>query len=105
MAFVIIIPIIIVTILGLSGYLMYRFVIYDWTCKRAVNKSLQRYNIKETPSQIIKKYYDKKGERISPKEIQDLEKNYRQKEPDQFLAMYDAIRDNLKNRKEDKDRI
>ena len=27
-----------------------------------------------------------------------LEKNYRQNEPDQFLAMYDAIRDNKKYR-------
>ncbi len=99
---VIIIPIIIVTIVGLAGYLLYRLVIYDWSCKRTVNQSLQRYNIKETPSQIIKKYYDKKGESISPKEIQDLEKNYRQKEPEQFLAMYDAIMDNnQKNRKED----
>lgn len=98
---VIIIPIIIVAIAGLTGYLLYRLVIYDWSCKRAVNRSLQRYNIRETPSQIIKKYYDKKGESISPREIQDLEKNYRQKEPDQFLAMYDAIMDNQKNRKED----
>ena len=101
MASVIVIPIIIVAIVGLSGYLLYRLVIYDWSCKRAVNQSLQRYSIKETPSQIIKKYYDKKGEPISPKEIQDLEKNYRQKEPDQFLAMYDAIMDSQKNRKED----
>ena len=103
MAPIIIIPIIIVTIVGLSGYLVYKLVLYDWFCKRTVNQSLQRYNIKKTPSQIIKEYYSNKGEQISPKEIQNLEKNYRQKEPDQFLAMYDAIRDSQKNRKEDQD--
>ena len=98
MAAIIIIPILIVAIIGLSGYLAYRFLIYDLYCKRSVNQSLQKYNIKKTPSQIIKEYYDNKGEQISHQEIQNLEKNYRQNEPDQFLAMYDAIRDNKKYR-------
>ena len=101
MASIIIIPIIIVAIIGLSGYLVYRFLIYDLYCKRSVNQSLQKYNIKKTPSQIIKEYYHNKGEQISPREIQNLEKNYRQNEPDQFLAMYDAIRDNQKNKESD----
>jgi len=98
MAAIIIIPLLIVTIAGLSGYLVYRFLIYDLYCKRSVNQSLQKYNIKKTPSQIIKEYYDNKGEKITHQEIQNLEKNYRQNEPDQFLAMYDAIREKSKNK-------
>ena len=98
MAAIIIIPILVVAIIGLSGYLVYRFLIYDLYCKRSVNQSLQKYNIKKTPSQIIKEYYDNKGEQISHQEIQNLEKNYRQNEPDQFLAMYDAIRKDLKDK-------
>ena len=66
--------------------------------QRSVNQTLQKYNIKKTPYQIIKEYYDTKGEDISDKEIQTLEKNYRQNEPEQFLAMYDAIRENPKNK-------
>ena len=57
MASVIIIPIVIVAIVGLSGYLVYRFLLYDMMCKRSVNKTLQKYNIKKTPAQIIKEYY------------------------------------------------
>jgi len=97
MAAVIIIPIIFVAIIGLSGYLVYRFFVFDLMCKRSVTKSLQKYNIKKTPSQIIKEYYNTKGEQISEKEIHNLEKNYRQNEPDQFLVMYDAIRDKSQN--------
>jgi hypothetical protein len=96
MASVIIIPIIVVTILGLAGYLVYRFFIYDLMCKRSVNQTLLKYNIKKTPAQIIKEYHHSKGEKISHKEIEILEKNYRQNEPEQFLAMYDAIRENSK---------
>ena len=96
---IIIIPVLIVTVLGLSGYLVYRFLIYDLYCKRSVSRSLKKYNIQKTPFEIIKEYYASKGEDISDKEIQNLEKNYRQNEPDQFLAMYDAIRDNQKYKK------
>ena len=98
MASVIVIPILIVVIVGLSGYLIYRFFVFDMLCKRSVNQTLRKYNIKKTPSQIIKEYYNKKGENISHKEIQSLEKNYRQHEPEQFLAMYDTIRDSPKNK-------
>ena len=101
MASVFIIPIFIVAILGLSGYLIYRFFIYDMLCKRSVNQTLLKYNIRKTPSQIIKEYYHNKGDRISHKEIQNLEKNYRQNEPEQFLAMYDAIRNDIKNKEKD----
>ena len=96
MASVIIIPILIVTIVGLTAYLVYRFLVYDWMCKRAVNRTLVKYDIKKTPSQIIREYYNRKGETISQKEIEALEKNYRQNEPDQFLTMYDVIRDSEK---------
>ena len=98
MASIIVIPLVIVAIVGLSGYLAYKFLIYDLICKRNVNNTLSRFNIKKTPSQIIKEYYDFKGEEISYKEVQRLEKNYRQNEPDQFLAMYDAVRDRVKNK-------
>ena len=97
MASVIIIPIIIVAIVGLTGYLVYRYAMFDYMCKRSVNQTLQKYNIKKTPSQIIKEYYEEKGEKKSDKEIQNLEKHYRQKEPDQFLAMYDVIREKQNN--------
>ena len=98
MAFILIIPILIVTIIGLIGYLAYRFLIHDLYCKRSVNQSLQKYNIKKTPYQIIKEYHENKGEQISHREIQNLEKNYRQNEPEQFLTMYDAIRDYQKDK-------
>ncbi|QLH05125.1 hypothetical protein C5F49_07175 [Nitrosopumilus oxyclinae] len=98
MAAIIIIPILVVAIIGLSSYLAYRFLIYDLICKRSVNQSLRKYNIKKTPSEIIKEYFENKGEKISHQEIQNLEKNYRQNEPEQFLAMYDAIRDYNKNK-------
>ncbi|MGI9566999.1 MAG: hypothetical protein ACR2LL_08310 [Nitrosopumilus sp.] len=97
MASVIVIPIIIVAIVGLSGYLVYRFFIFDLLCKRSVNQTLKRYDIKKSPSEIIKEYYSNKGKQLSHKEIHALEKNYRQNEPEQFLAMYDAIRDTPKN--------
>ena len=101
MASVIVIPIILVAIIGLSGYLVYKFFIFDLLCKRSVNRTLENYKIKKTPTQIIREYYENKGDSLSDKEIQNLEKNYRQKEPDQFLAMYDAIRNNLKNNEKD----
>ncbi len=94
----IIIPIFIVAIVGLTGYLVYRYVMYDLLCKRSVKQTLRKYNIKKTPAQIIKEYYDDKGEEITQKDIQNMEKNYRQKEPEQFLSMYDAVRDNNKNK-------
>ena len=96
MVSIFIIPLLIVIVSGLTGYLVYKFVIYDLNCKRLVNQSLQKYNIKKTPSEIIKEYYAIKEEQISDQEVKNLEKNYRQNEPDQFLAMYDAIRDNKK---------
>jgi len=90
----IIIPIVVVTIIGITGYAIYRFVIYDFICNKTVNETLRKYNIKKTQSQIIKEYHQSKGETISEKEVFHLQKHYRQHEPEQFLAMYDAVRKN-----------
>jgi len=88
----IVIPIVIVAIIGIAGFALYRFVIYDFMCNKSVNETLRKYNIKKTQSQIIKEYHQSKGENISEKEVSRLEKRYRQHEPEQFLAMYDAVR-------------
>ena len=93
----IVIPIVIVAIIGISVYAIYRFIIYDLICNKKVNETLRRYNIKKTQSQIIKEYHQSRGENISEKEISHLEKHYRQHEPEQFLAMYDAVRNKPKN--------
>ncbi len=93
MVAVFIIPLAIVAAVGTLGYLLYRFVLYDYSCNRSVNQTLRKYNIKKTQFQIIKEYHESKGEKISEKEISQLEKHYRQHEPEQFLVMYDAIRD------------
>lgn len=101
MASIIVIPLVVVAIVGLSGYLIYRFVIYDLLCKRNVSQLLKKYSITESPSQIIKEYYRSRGEPFSHREIQEKEKAYRQNEPEQFLAMYDSIRERLKDKKRD----
>ncbi|EGP93450.1 hypothetical protein MY1_0687 [Nitrosarchaeum koreense MY1] len=82
-------------VVGIIGYLAYRLVIFDLWCNRSVNSTLKKYSIKKTQYQIIKEFYDNKGESISEKKISQLAKQYRQKEPEQFLAMYDSIRDKL----------
>ncbi len=88
-----IIPLTIVAIIGISGYLGYRFLIKDFVCNRSVNATLKEFNIKKTQFQIIKEYHASKGKEISDKKILQLQKRYRQHEPDKFLAMYDSIRD------------
>ncbi len=93
----IIIPLSIVAVAGIAAYLMYHFVLYDYFCNRSVNGILREYRIKKTQFQIIKEFQESKGEKMSDKEISHLEKHYRQHEPEQFLAMYDAIRDKSKN--------
>ena len=93
MVAVIIIPLTIVAILGIAGYLVYRFIIFDFLSTKSVNDTLKKYKIKKTPFEIIKEYHEKKGKSISTQEISRLVKQYRQNEPEQFLAMYDAIRD------------
>ena len=98
MAPVIIIPILVVTVIALSSYLVYKLFLQSLLSKRSLTQTLEKYNIDKTPSQIIKEYYENKGESLSNHEIQKLEKNYIKNEPEQFLAMYDAIRDNNKTK-------
>ena len=93
MAYAWIIPIAVVAILGLSGYLVYRYVIFDILANNTVNNTLKRYNIKKTQFEIIKEFNENKGEKLSDSEINRLAKHYRRNEPDQFLAMYDNLRD------------
>ena len=88
-----IIPISIVTILGISGYLIYRYVIFDIFANKSINDTLKKYNIKITQFQIIKQFHENKGETLSNSEINRLAKHYRRNEPDQFLSMYDSLRE------------
>ena len=90
------IPLVIVAAVGTLGYLIYHFVVYDFFCNRSVNQTLWKYKIKKTQFQIIKEYHESKGEKISEKEISHMQKQFRQHEPEQFLAMYDATRDKSK---------
>jgi len=92
-----IIPISIVAILGISGYLVYRYVIFDILANSSINNTLIRYNIKKTQYEIIKEFNEMKGETLSDGEIRRLAKHYRRNEPDQFLSMYDNLRDRPKN--------
>ncbi|HUT07157.1 MAG TPA: hypothetical protein VMW74_10800 [Nitrosopumilaceae archaeon] len=98
MVFVVIIPLAIVAILGITGYLVYRFILFDFLSNKSVNDTLRKYDIKKTPFEIIKEYYENKGEFLSDKDISRLVKQYKTKEPEQFLAMYDSIRENSKTK-------
>jgi aminoglycoside N3'-acetyltransferase len=97
MVAVIIIPLIVTSTIGIIGYLTYKIVIFDYLCNRSVNTTLKKYDIKKTQFQIIKEYYENKGEPVTEKVIDQLAKQYRQKEPEQFLAMYDSLRDKSKS--------
>ena len=92
-----IIPISIVAILGISGYLVYRYVIFDILANSSINNTLKRYNIKKTQYEIIKEFNEMKGETLSDGEIRRLAIHYRRNEPDLFLSMYDNLRDRPKN--------
>ena len=92
-----IIPISIVAILGISGYLVYRYMIFDILANSSINNTLKRYNIKKSQYEIIKEFNEMKGETLSDGEIRRLAKHYRRNEPDQFLSMYDNLRDRPKN--------
>ena len=92
----IIVPLVVCSIVGIIGYLTYRLVIFDYLCNRSVNNTLQKYDIKKTQFQIIKEYYENKGDSISEKVVSQLAKQYRQNEPEQFLTMYDSIRNKSK---------
>ena len=96
---VIIIPILVVSMVAISTYLVYQLFLKNFLAKRSISQTLEKYNIQKTPFQIIKEYHENKGENLTHDEIQKLEKNYTRNEPEQFLAMYDAIRENSKDRK------
>ena len=100
MAAVIIIPILIVVLIAASSYIVYALLLRDFLSKRSINQTLEKYNIKKSPFEIIKEYYEIKNEALSDQEIKKIEKNYRRNEPEQFLTMYDAIRDNDKSREQ-----
>ena len=100
MAAVIIIPILIVTLIAASSYIVYALLLRDFLSKRSINQTLEKYNIKKSPFEIIKEYYEIKNESLSDNEIKKIEKKYRRNEPEQFLTMYDAIRDNDKSREQ-----
>lgn len=93
MAVALIIPVVLVAVIGIAGYLVYRYALYDALCKSSVSRTLKRYNIPKTPSQIIREFHEKKGDPLDDAEVRRLEKLYRQTDPDQFLAMYDSIRE------------
>jgi ABC-type bacteriocin/lantibiotic exporter with double-glycine peptidase domain len=100
MAAVIIIPILIVVLIAASSYIVYALLLRDFLSKRSINQTLEKYNIKKSPFEIIKEYYEIKNEPLSDQEIKKIEKKYRRNEPEQFLTMYDAIRDNDKTREQ-----
>ena len=100
MAAVIIIPILIVILIAASSYIVYALLLRDFLSKRSINQTLEKYNIKKSPFEIIKEYYLIKNESLSDQEIKKIEKNYRRNEPEQFLTMYDVIRDNDKTREQ-----
>ena len=72
MAAIIIIPILVVTVVAISSYLVYQLFLRDLLSKRSISQTLEKYNIDKTPSQIIKEYYENKGEPLSNHEIQKL---------------------------------
>lgn len=88
-----VIPILIAAVSSLAAYLLYRLVIYDMTCARSVRATLRHHGIPKTPLQIIQEFHRAAGRPIGRKEATRLEKEYRQNDPDKFLAMYDAIRE------------
>ena len=100
MAAIIIIPILLVALIAVSSYLVYALLLRDLLSKRSINQTLEKYNIKKSPFEIIKEYYEMKNESLSDQEIKKIEKKYRRNEPEQFLTMYDAIRDNDKTREQ-----
>ncbi len=96
MATALIIPLMLAGIAGLAGYLLYRYVVFDAMCKNSVNRILRNYDIRKTPAQIVREFHEIQGEKISESRVKTLVKMYRQTNPDQFLEMYDAIRERRK---------
>lgn len=95
MVSVIVIPIIIVAIVGLLGYLVYRYLITDVSSRRTVQNTLSQYNINKTPSQIVREYYKMNGDSLSERDVQRLTKEHMRNDPDSFLEMYDKLRESM----------
>ena len=89
----VVIPIIVVAIVGLVGYLVYRYLIMEMSSRRSVTRTLRRYRIDKSPSQIIQEYHMLRGQSLSEGEIRGMEREYMRNGPDRFLEMYDEIRD------------
>jgi hypothetical protein len=53
-----IIPIAVVAIIGVSGYLVYRYVIFDILANSSVNSTLKRYQTHISVHQITRYTYD-----------------------------------------------
>ena len=73
-AAVIIIPILVVTIIALSSYLVYKLLLQNMLSKRSITQTLEKYNIDKTPSQIIKEYYEIKENHCLLKKFRNLKK-------------------------------
>ena len=72
MAAVIIIPILIVVLIAASSYIVYALLLRDFLSKRSINQTLEKYNIKKSPFEIIKEYYEMKNESLSDQEIKKI---------------------------------
>ena len=68
---------------------------------KITKRLVENYNprkVKETlPTSKHTAYSENKGEKLSDAEINRLAKRYRREEPDQFLSMYDNLRDKPKD--------
>ena len=95
MVSVIVIPIIVVAIVGLLGYLVYRYLITDMSSRRTVQNTLRQYNIDKTPSQIVREYYKMGGDSLSERDVQRVTKEHMRTDPDSFLEMYDKLRESM----------
>ena len=69
-------PLVIVAIVGITGYLIYRLVLYDYFCNRSVNGTLREFSIKKTQFQIIKEYHANKGEKITKRVSFNFKKKF-----------------------------
>ena len=103
MVSVVVIPIVVVAIVGLLGYLVYRYLIADVSSRRAVKGILNQYDIDMTPLQIVHEYYKMRGEPLSEDDAQRVTKEHMRTDPDHFLEMYDELRASMPRRESTKD--
>lgn len=91
MASPLIIAIVITAAAGIIGYVMFRYVLRYPMRHRSLVRTLQRYDIDKSPSEIIREYHAHMNKEISESRIRQLERDYILNEPEQFLAMYDIL--------------